>query len=441
MKQVILILTLLLSSGGIVSQDITIFSVEEMREDFSIFRETLKKEHCCLYAFTNKAELDRLFEKQYDLIKYPMPLNEYYKILTPVTAVIGCGHTAVWMPGNYWDVDPENLFPLQVKLIENYVVVSGNYNDTSQVPVGSVILDINGRKASEIIDEMRANYSADAMNIHFKNSQIERRFPLIFARRYGFPDEYVVTYALPGRKTSETTTLLPASNQQVRKVVFSNFKHPPLEFEIMEDRGIAVLKIPTFIYYDRVSYFTDFIDSCFTIIKNQNIKNLILDLRGNDGGDPFCAAPLFSYLQPEPMPYFSMPYGKYADLAESLPLPDNHYTGKLITLVDGRCFSTNAHICSLIKYHKIGKIVGTPSGATYTCNAGRNTQKRLINTGIQLWFGRSSYSAAVEGMDKSKPIEPDYYVHQTYRDFLAGNDKIMQKAVQLIEDEDKIGLY
>lgn len=410
----------------------TVYSIEELQEDFIQLRETLENEHCCLYEYTDKETFDKLFEHQYNLINRPLQLHEFYKILTPITAKIGCGHTAVWMPGSFWEIDSENLFPLQLKLIERYVVVVGSYNDTIQVPVGSIVQEINGRDINNILTEMRENYSADAFNIYFINAQIERRFPLIYARRFGFPEKYDVKYALPERKTSETKTLIPATNQSVRAVVFSNFKHPPLEFEIIEDKNTAILTIPTFIYYDRVSYFTGFIDSCFTVIKEKNIGNLILDLRGNDGGDPFCAAPLFSYLEPAPLPYFSEPYGKYAELADPLPLPENHFIGNLLTLMDGRCFSTNAHFCSLLKYHKIGTIVGAKSGGTYTCNAGKNGIKKLKNTGIQLYFGRSSFSAAVEGMDKTKPIAPDYYVTETYQDFLKNKDLFLEKVMTII---------
>lgn len=407
-----------------------IFLKQALQDDFKQMCKTLEENHASLYEYTPKQVMDSLVEKQYELIRDSMTLHEFYKILTPVTAKIGCGHTAVWMPGSYWDIDPENLFPLQIKLIEGYVVVTGKYNDALQVPEGSIILEINGRSANDIITEMRTNYSADAFNIHFIDSQIGRRFPLIYARRFGFPINYVVKYALPGRKTSETKTLIPATNQAIRKVVFSNFNHPPLTFNLMEDGNIALLTIPTFIYYDRVSYFTNFIDSCFKVIKDRDVENLILDLRGNDGGDPFCAAPLFSYLQPEPLPYFSEPYGKYSALATPLLLPENHFSGNLITLMDGRCFSTNAHFCSLIKYHQIGTIVGTPSGGTYTCNAGKNGVGILKNTGIQLYFGRSSFSTAVKGMDKSKPILPDVFINETYQDFLENRDVFIEKALE-----------
>ena len=417
---------------GVIGKDV-IFPVEELRDDFIQFRKILEEQHCCLYEYTNKQVFDSLFDVQYNLITKPISPTEFYKLLTPVTAKIGCGHTAVWMPGGFWDCGKDKLFPLKIRLIEDRIVVEGSYNDSLEIEKGSIIDEINGVPVHDIIAEMRENYSADAMNINFINSQIERRFPLIYARRFGFKDQFQIQFTLPGKNRTESKHLSPVTVTAVRSVVFSNFNHPPLRMELTRGKAV-VLKIPTFIYYDRIDYFTHFIDSCFAVIKNKDVKNLILDLRGNDGGDPFCSAPLFSYLQKEPSPYFAEPYGKYSDLAKPLPLPENRFTGNLFTIIDGRCFSTNGHFCALLKHHNIGKFVGTESGATYKCNAGRDTEFRLNNTKIMVYIGRSTFAAAVEGMDKTKPIIPDYPIHETLEDFLAGKDTTMDFILDLIKN-------
>ena len=409
------------------------FSVKELQEDFQQMRQTLQENHANLYEYTNKETFNKLFEQQYDLITQPMNLNKFFKLLTPITARIGCGHTNLWMPYEYWNSGSSKLFPLQIRLIEGYAVVTGDYKSKSLVPTGSIVLVINGISIDDIIKEMKLNYSADAMDENFILSQIQRRFSLLYARRFGFPDKFTVTYALPGRKTSETAELNPANIQAVRAVVFENFNHPELGFEVIEERSTAIMTIQTFIYYDRVPMFKEFLESCFQEIHEKKIANLILDLRGNDGGDPFCAAPLFSYLENESVPYFAEPYGKYSSLAEQIPLAENHFTGNLFTLIDGRCFSTNGHFCSLLKYHKIGKFVGSEGGATYKCNAGKNMEIHLKNTRIMLYFGRSTFAAAVENMDKSHGILPDYAVEQTYRDFLDGKDTILEYTLELIE--------
>lgn len=410
------------------------FSKQSLQEDFLQMRQALEQNHAALYEYTSKRVMDSLMERSFGLCRDSMSLHEFFVLLTPIVAKVGCGHTNIWMPMTYWNRNRNNLFPLQIRLIDSLVIVAGDYTEDEQLPRGSVLLEINGRPVQEIIQEMKANYPADAMNPYFKEKAVERRFPMIYARRLGFPEEYRVVYALPERKTRKTQILNPATNVEVRSVVFKNFNTPELRMTLIEEKNAALMRIETFIYYTRVPYFTNFIDSCFNVIHEKKIENLILDLRDNDGGDPFCAVPLFSYLEPEPLSYFVEPYGKYSEFAKPIIRAEKAFTGNLIIILDGRCFSTNGHFCALLKYHKIGRFVGTPSGATYICNAGKNADIVLKNTHIMLYFGRRTFAAAVDGMDKTEPILPDIYVHETYRDFLKREDVFMKTALRLISN-------
>jgi hypothetical protein len=403
------------------------FSINELREDFIQLRKALEADHCNLYEYTSREKFDSLFDHQYGLIDHPMQYPEFFRILTPINNSIGCMHSNVWMAGSFWDYGKDNLFPLQIKIIEGYAVVSGYYNDTTQVPAGSIILEINSRSVNEIINDLMTSYSSDGQIKQFRFAQIEKRFPMAYARYYGFPEKYIITYALPGRKTRETKELITA----VRKIVFGNFNHPPPTLRIFPGKNTAVLKIPSFIFYDRVGYFSNFIDSSFIEIKNKNIKNLILDLRGNDGGDPFCAVPLFSYLESRPVRYFVEEYGRYSDFAKPVPLALNRFTGNLYTLIDKHCGSTNGHFCALLKYNGIGKLVGEEGGSTFKCNA-RTEEFTLENTKMIVNIARATFYAAVEGMDKTKGVEPDYFAEQTYKDYLDGKDTVMDFTINLI---------
>jgi hypothetical protein len=374
------------------------FSIEQLQNDFVELRNSLEEIHCCLYEYTNREEFDSLFKHQYELINNPMEYQEFYNIVSPLVVKAGCMHTGIWMPDEFWELSPNKLFPLQLKLIEGHVVVSGYYNDTARVPIGSIILKINSRPINEIINTVKNSYSSDAMNENFQLAGFEKRFPLRYASIYGYPENYVVTYSLPGGKTLKTTILILANIQSVRDIVFNNFDFPPLTLNVLEGENTAVLKIPSFSFYDRVDFFTSFLDSSFNVIKKKNINNLVLDLRGNDGGDPFCSVPLLSYLEKEPVSYFAKEYGRYSKFARPIPLAENHFTGNLYTLIDKFCGSTNGHFCSLLKYNKIGKLVGTEGGATYKCNA-RVHELLLKNTRLILNVARQTYSAAVMGMD------------------------------------------
>ena len=413
-----------------------VFSMTDLQNDFIELRKSLEETHCCLYEYTSKEKFDNLFEHQYELINRPMKYHEFFQILAPINNNIGCMHSNIWMPGSFWDLEKDNLFPLQIKLVDGHAVVSGYYNDTGQVPIGSIILEINSRPIKDIISYLKSSYSSDGLNEQFQFSQIEKRFPMAYARYYGFPAKYVVTYSLPGRKTRKTTELISANIESVRKIVFKNFNHPPLTLKLLKENSTAILKIPSFIFYDRVEYFKSFLDSSFSEIKNKGINNLILDLRGNDGGDPFCAVPLLSYLEKEPVRYFAKEYGRYAEFAEPIPLAENHFTGNLYTLIDKHCGSTNGHFCALLKYNKIGKFVGEEGGSTYKCNA-RTEEFLLSNTRMIVNVARETFSAAVEGMDKTKGVQPDYYIEQTYKDFLSETDTVMDFTLDLIKRNEK----
>jgi hypothetical protein len=436
-KRLVLGLGLLFIFSFSLAQTITadeeLYPAEELKEDFWQMRKLLEDNHADLYEYTNKETFDKLFNEQFKLIDQPMKLHEFFKILTPITSKIGCGHTNVWMPGKYWDSNPLKLFPLKIEIMQGYPVVTGNYNNDLEIPTGSIILEINNRPFTDIYEEMEQNYSADAFNENFIRTQIARRFSLIYARRFGFPEKLNVTYAPPGRKTSETKMVEPADIEDVRATVFSNFHHPELEFEIQKDKDVAVMTIKTFIYYDRVPMFKEFLENSFSQLKEKKVNNLILDLQGNDGGDPFCSAPLFSYLISQPAAYYAEVYPKYEELAKPIKPADNGFNGNLFILIDGRCFSTNGHFCSLLKYHKIGTFVGSEGGATYKCNAGKNTQFTLANTEIMLYLGRSTYTAAVKNMNKAEGVKPDYAVEQNYKDFLNGIDTVMEYTYRLMK--------
>ncbi|MBN2206549.1 MAG: hypothetical protein JW742_04015, partial [Candidatus Aminicenantes bacterium] len=389
--------------------------------------------------YTGKAEFDRLFEERLGLIDRPMRYEEFFRIVAPLAAKVGCMHTALWMPGAFFDLAPDNLFPLRVKLIEGRLVVAGGYAAPPEIPVGSDLLEINGRPVGEVLDALRAISSADAHNPYFIDARVEDRFPMFYASVFGFPETQTVTYYPPEGGTRLTAALQPADIQSVRKVVFAHFNHPPLTMDVLEDGRTAVMSVKTFIYYDMVEDFRTFMKRSFRRIKDKGVQNLILDLRGNGGGDPFCAVTLYSYLEKEPAPYFAERYGRYAELADPVPLADDRFDGTLYVLLDGRCGSTNGHLCSLLKYHGIGTFVGTPSGSTFACNAGPNTEIRLDKTALILTFGRKTFAAAVQGMDKAKPLMPDVPVRETIRGFLDGRDAYIEAALEMIAAKARAG--
>ncbi len=178
------ILALLFSfvSSLIVSQNIRILSPEEMQADFIQFRKILEENQVNLYDYTPKEEIDRLFEHQYARITDSMPMNEFFKLMTPIIAKTGNGHTNIWMPGEYWRSGNDKFFPVQIRFVENMVVADGSYTETEQLPRGCIIHKVNNVPVKNITDEMIDNYYSEGMRIHGKIVMVDRRFPMMAKR-------------------------------------------------------------------------------------------------------------------------------------------------------------------------------------------------------------------------------------------------------------------
>ena len=85
------------------------FTPEELQKDFLKFREILENEHCCTYEYTSKSVMDSLFDAGFAQLDHSMGRSEFFNLLAPITAKIGCMHTAAWMPGRFYVTKPNMM--------------------------------------------------------------------------------------------------------------------------------------------------------------------------------------------------------------------------------------------------------------------------------------------------------------------------------------------
>src|SRR5690606_38763211 len=143
-------------------------------------------------------------------------------------------------------------------------------------------------------------------------------------------------------------------------------------------------------YYDAPSRarFNAFVDAFFNEVAARQIPNVILDVRGNGGGDPYCGAYLFRKLIDRALPYFTSDTAFYPDLKPALAPASNAFHGALYVLVDGGCFSTTGHFVSLLRYHGIGRFIGEETGGSFACTS------NLLSTTLGRTHLRLSYATS-----------------------------------------------
>jgi hypothetical protein len=409
------------------------FSVGELQADFKQFRQFLESSHPKLYRFTSRKTFDSLFEAQYRMINRPLSTQEFYPILAPLVARVGCGHTSLWSPDGYWDRAPQRMFPLGVHAREGKLYVIHSYNRESPVAYGSQVLSVNGRDAGILLTELLENIWSDGFIKTGKYWRLNHVFPHLYALNFGYPDAFEITVLEQGMEKRFRMDPIPRNRIRNYRDSLVNSGVIPRKDLFMDliDEETALLTIRTFAWYDNNKGFKSFIDSSFHVINGLNIAHLIVDLRGNDGGDPFCSTHLISYLQQKPVIYFREPYGRYARFNKPLPMAENPFTGNQYYLIDGRCFSTTGHVTSLLKYHGLGTFVGEETGATYTCNdASHDT--RLEYTGYRIQSARHTFAAAVTGFPPDRGIQPDFPVRPSVEDLIRNHDAVLEYTLQMI---------
>ena len=413
-----------------------LFTVEELQADFRQMQGLMEKGHSILYKFTDKPAFDQFVEAQFVKIDKPMSLAEFYRIVSSVLAKIGCGHSSLWLPKGYWKNASAKLMPLRLVFLDGKAYAWRFYREVEGIPEGIEILSINGKPIPEILDVLKANISADGYIDSRKLYKINKAPSFFYGLQFGYPDKFRFVYRLSDQSESQSFACDPVDLKTVEdsKAEINTTEYNPLDFtldlEILEQSDTAVLTIRSFVYYENPEKFNDFIDEAFAKIDKLEIKNLLLDLRNNGGGNPFCTSHLFSYLIPEPLPYFAEEYGKYARLASPIPPAEKTFHGRLIVLINGGCFSSTPHLCALLKYHKIGTFVGTEAGGTYTCN-GAVREIKLSHTGFIAVVNRRSFAAAVDGFPNDRGILPDHFVMPRIEDLVQGRDTQKEYALQL----------
>jgi hypothetical protein len=409
------------------------FSIKELKADLKQFRQFLEESHPQLYRFTSKKTFDSLFQAHSRMIDDSMTTQEFYRILVPLVARVGCGHTSLWSPDGYWDRALQRIFPLGVHARDGQLFVIHSYNQESPVAYGSQIMSINGQNACCLVDEMLESIWSDGFIMTKRYRRLNNVFPFLYALNYGYPEEFEIVVREDGME--RMINMRPLSRMVISAhrdslVASGTIRREDLIMQL-KDEQTALLTIRTFAYYDDNKGFNRFIDSSFQVIHDHDIQNLVIDLRGNDGGDTFCSSHLLAYLQEKPVIYFRQPYGKYAKLNKPLPMAENPFKGSQYYLIDGMCFSTTGHITSLLKYYEMGTFIGEETGATYTCNDASHDTK-LKHSGYRLQSARGTFATAVIGFPFDQGILPEHPVRQSVDEVIRNHDAVLEYTLELI---------
>jgi peptidase S41-like protein len=289
-------------------------SPAQAQSDFDLLRHSLEEAHPGLYRYSTKPDMDRMFDRERAKLDHPISKLAFRAVVAETLAAIKCGHTSL---NSDDEMDAASkaapLLPLRV-LVEGKqlrVLLNDTANDQSIQP-GMEILEINGHKTSDLLEQFYAVTSGDGDILTGKNHDLVNRFQMYFWWLIEQPKEFTITARESGGKT--VVAKLPGVTDAERK---SN--HNPINAKIMTgagkvmgamsvERRLSFLKDPEIaeirLHYFLGNDYRQWMAETFKTLHDKGTKVLIIDLRGNGGGEDEYGAMLVSELTDKPFRYF-----------------------------------------------------------------------------------------------------------------------------------------
>ncbi len=296
--------------------------VEKAHEDLAVLRRALETIHPGVFRYITPAELRSEFDLAASKISEPIRESELIVIVAQLLSKLKCGHTYV-NPYNQDDklrrrvFDRRNYLPFYFTIIDGRFFVTAN-GSSKRLSIGSEILSINGVPPKAIIDKLLTVTTADgnstignrinSIGLDRENAELYALFDWFFPLFFPINDEIFELESVDfvSKKKSKFAVFAMSKSERTAEMAKRYGPTPTYDdgwkFEIRDGR-LGYLKISNSITWKlKTIDFRKFIADAFAEIRAKKIPNLIIDLRGNDGGDTDIGFEIARHLAPKTLP-------------------------------------------------------------------------------------------------------------------------------------------
>ncbi len=201
---------------------------------------------------------------------------------------------------------------------------------------------------------------------------------------------------------------------------------PTVEFKMLED-GIAYIEITEF---DDITL-NQFTEALATA-RGSGMKGLILDLRGNPGGNLTTVVDIARKLLPEGLIVYTE--DKYGEREEYTCDGENQLEVPLVVLIDGNSASASEILAGAIKDYEVGTLVGTTTfGKGIVQRIMQLTDGSAIKLTISKYYTPNGYNIHGIGIEPDVEVPWDYELYQTQE-----RDNQLEEATRIMRE--KLGI-
>lgn len=461
LKHLLLALFLLAGLTGLYGQATT-YTRKEIVEDIAYIQDKLVKYHPNLYTYTDPTAVTAFFADLTASIPDTVSASMAYRLISSISLIVKDGHTYILASQKHMEqfYSSQSVFPFQILQQGEALYLARNFSDNDKIPDGVKVVSINGETAADLINLIQNNLSRDGNNTNYPKWVFNSFFPAYYGFLYDFPEVFEIAFEDDAGNTQVVKIAgLPNSHISTnRKRKYPSYadqlegRHQGLQLHIDSSSNVATLRIKSFdralLKKEYQQTFAPTIKRYFRTIQEQGISNLIVDLRGNQGGDLNYGKYLLKHLMTEP---FQMVEGYSKVNQRNIQSPSSrnktvngpamgrflpfkhHFKGQVFTFIDGGSFSCSAIVANVLKKQQRGILMGEETGGSaFTLAGGPNKHLNCPNTQVQVTLPTLQYILqSSTGVEKTGVL-PDVNLNMRITDIINGIDPLQEYVLKTI---------
>ncbi|MBN2892019.1 MAG: hypothetical protein JXL97_09140 [Bacteroidales bacterium] len=419
------------------SQTESVYCKQKIIEDINFLIQDIENIHPESYHSVKKEDVARKTDSIKKLLPDSINIIEAWKIVNFIMAMYEEGHTFCIPPEK--EIGNFHRFPFTVIADneQNNFIVTGSLFKSVEAPLGAEIIRINGISFDSIIAFLKPNVSYETEGFFY--FQIAKHFDFAIFSIFGATECFELEMIIDKKKVSKKIKAIDN---------FEELQKPDYNFLIIQD-SIALISIKRL---SHIKDFKRFFKRTFKQIKRDKISNLIIDFRGNEGGDSRIGDELIKYISNQPFSQYEKAIGKISEISKAQlkysgevgdllevklsknltePYPENkRFSGKVIVLIDAGTFSSGGSTVWCIKHYNLATFVGEETGGT-GMHFGYPIKRSLPNTGLRYFVSHIKWYQIGADDNSVHGTIPDYVVMPNAKDIAEGKDTQLNFAIEL----------
>ncbi|MEG2942196.1 MAG: S41 family peptidase [Thermomonas sp.] len=422
-------------------QALPVFQPEALQRDVDVLEATYGALHPGLHRYLDEAALAAEYARLREAFRSPRRLDQAYLAFSAFASQVRCGHTYANF-FNQGEVVTRALLqrprlPLHFRWIDGEMVVTADLGSGASLPAGTRVLALGGVPTSRILADLLPYARADGHNQAKRIAYLQRSG---LDRYEAFDVFYPLLFAAAAREDLDASVVLPgASAPSEVRLRMQPFAAPAAKPEAAADPavalgwrmtrprpGVSLLRMPSWTAYDFPDWnWRAHVDGLFVQLVRDGTTDLVIDLRGNEGGDsvgealaahlvdadivPAKATRSVRYRRvPDALrPHLSTWDKSFYDWGDAATAPRDgfyrltrydddadgmrirpalpRFAGRVWVLVGSDNSSATFEFAELVQARKLGTLVGEPTGGNLRgINGGAFLFMTLPGTGIEL---------------------------------------------------------